>query len=175
MAIDRGPWNALIDDDGSNLVGSIWNKAAIKTVLLDPIDASLALTPPPTLQTYQPEFRAGGGSALPIGTGTLTGFYQQTGKVTWVHIHLTFGSTTPGPTGAWSFSLPFVLADGVTAFAGLAFNGSAQWQLVTSSIGYAQEVQVFAPGNPMTAVTNTVPFTWSPGCHLAINGTYRAA
>jgi hypothetical protein len=39
MAIDRAPWNALVDDDGSNLVGSIWNKAAIKTVLLDPIDA----------------------------------------------------------------------------------------------------------------------------------------
>jgi hypothetical protein len=38
MAIDRGPWNALVDDDGSNLIGSIWNKAAIKTVLLDPID-----------------------------------------------------------------------------------------------------------------------------------------
>lgn len=41
MAIDRGPWNALVDDDGSNLVGSIWNKAAIKTVLLDPIDVAL--------------------------------------------------------------------------------------------------------------------------------------
>jgi hypothetical protein len=43
MAIDRGPWNALVDDDGSNLVGSVWNKAAIKTVLLDPMDG--ALTP----------------------------------------------------------------------------------------------------------------------------------
>jgi len=39
MAIDRAPWNALVEDDGSNLVGSLWNKAAIKTVLLDPIDA----------------------------------------------------------------------------------------------------------------------------------------
>lgn len=39
MPIDRGPWNTLIDDDGSNTVGSLWNKAAIKTVLLDPIDA----------------------------------------------------------------------------------------------------------------------------------------
>ena len=38
MAIDRGPWNALIDDDGSNLVGTVWNKDKIKTVLLDPID-----------------------------------------------------------------------------------------------------------------------------------------
>ena len=42
MAINRGPWNALVDDDGSNLIGSIWNKDAIKTVLLDPMDAALA-------------------------------------------------------------------------------------------------------------------------------------
>src|SRR4030095_6963433 len=39
MPIDRAPWNALVDDDGSNLVGSIWNKDKIKTVLLDPVDA----------------------------------------------------------------------------------------------------------------------------------------
>ena len=39
MAINRGPWTALVDDDGSNLTGTIWNKDKIKTVLLDPIDA----------------------------------------------------------------------------------------------------------------------------------------
>lgn len=39
MAINRAPWNALQDDDGSNLVGTVWNKDKIKTVLLDPIDA----------------------------------------------------------------------------------------------------------------------------------------
>jgi hypothetical protein len=38
MGIDRGPWNALVDDDGSNLVGTIWNKDKIKTVILDPVD-----------------------------------------------------------------------------------------------------------------------------------------
>jgi len=42
MAINRGPWNALVDDDGSNLVGSVWNKAAIKDVILDPTDVALA-------------------------------------------------------------------------------------------------------------------------------------
>lgn len=42
MPIDRAPWNALVDDDGSNLTGSIWNKAAIKDVILDPTDAALA-------------------------------------------------------------------------------------------------------------------------------------
>ena len=38
MSINRAPFNALVDDDGSNTVGSIWNKNAIKNVLLDPID-----------------------------------------------------------------------------------------------------------------------------------------
>jgi hypothetical protein len=41
MSINRAPFNALTDDDGSNTVGSIWNKNAIKNVLLDPIDAAL--------------------------------------------------------------------------------------------------------------------------------------
>jgi len=44
MAIDRGPWNALVDDDGSNLVGTVWNKDKIKTVILDPVDAALLTT-----------------------------------------------------------------------------------------------------------------------------------
>ena len=39
MAINRAPFNALIDDDGSGLTGTVWNKAAIQGVLLDPIDA----------------------------------------------------------------------------------------------------------------------------------------
>ncbi len=41
MAIDRTAYNALVDDDGSNTVGSVWNKNAIKTVLLDPTDAAM--------------------------------------------------------------------------------------------------------------------------------------
>jgi hypothetical protein len=30
MPIDRGPWNALIDDDGTNKTGTPWNKTAVK-------------------------------------------------------------------------------------------------------------------------------------------------
>jgi hypothetical protein len=40
--IDRTAWNALVDDDGTNTLGSPWNKAAIKSVVLDPVDAALA-------------------------------------------------------------------------------------------------------------------------------------
>lgn len=42
MAIDRTNYNALVDDDGSNLVGTPWTKTIVKTVLLDPIDAAIA-------------------------------------------------------------------------------------------------------------------------------------
>jgi hypothetical protein len=45
MAINRAPFNALVDDSGNGLTGSIWNKAAIQNVLLDPIDAIGAWTP----------------------------------------------------------------------------------------------------------------------------------
>lgn len=39
MPINRTPWSALVDDDGSGLIGTIVNKDLIKTLLLDPIDA----------------------------------------------------------------------------------------------------------------------------------------
>jgi hypothetical protein len=44
MAIDRTAYNALVDDDGSNLVGTPWTKNIVKTVVLDPIDARWAET-----------------------------------------------------------------------------------------------------------------------------------
>lgn len=53
MALDRGPWNALVDDDGSNLVGTIWNKDKIKTVILDPVDASLVAAPAPIVGPFR--------------------------------------------------------------------------------------------------------------------------
>ena len=40
MALDRTWYNTLVDDDGSNTVGTIWNKAAVDS-LLDSVDAEL--------------------------------------------------------------------------------------------------------------------------------------
>jgi hypothetical protein len=42
LTLDRTAYNLLVDDDGSNLVGTVWTKNQVKTVLLDPIDAVLA-------------------------------------------------------------------------------------------------------------------------------------
>jgi hypothetical protein len=45
ITINRTPFNALIDDSGNNLDGSLWDKNGIKVVLLDPIDVALAKVP----------------------------------------------------------------------------------------------------------------------------------
>jgi hypothetical protein len=83
MAINRGPWNALVDDDGSNLVGSIWNKAAIQTVLLDPIDAIDVMTPVTFNAAHYGVYPSG---AWTVTAGNVVGFsysrHNQTGCVT---------------------------------------------------------------------------------------------
>ncbi len=61
MPIDRGPFNLLQDDDGSNLVGSVWNKAAIKTVILDPADAAIPVI---ATGTWTPSDASGAGLVL---------------------------------------------------------------------------------------------------------------
>jgi hypothetical protein len=42
LPINRAPFNALVDDTGNGLSGSVWNKAAIQSVILDPADAAYA-------------------------------------------------------------------------------------------------------------------------------------
>jgi hypothetical protein len=42
VPINRAPFNSLVDDDGSNTTGTLWDKAAIQYALLDPMDAALA-------------------------------------------------------------------------------------------------------------------------------------
>jgi hypothetical protein len=41
VSINRGPFNALVDDTGSGTTGTPWNKQAIKDVILDPVDAAI--------------------------------------------------------------------------------------------------------------------------------------
>ena len=41
MSINRAPFNALVDDAGTGMTGTPWNKQAIKDVILDPVDAAL--------------------------------------------------------------------------------------------------------------------------------------
>jgi hypothetical protein len=101
MAIDRAPWNALVDDDGSNLVGSIWNKAAIKTVILDPVDAALVVTPPPVV-SWTPVDVSGAGLVL----ASWEGKYQKIGNHVEVWGRVQY-PTTADATSAQIGGLPF--------------------------------------------------------------------
>ena len=100
MAIDRGPWTALVDDDGSNLVGSIWNKAAIKTVILDPVDAAFVT---PIYGTFA--IADGSGAALGItGNG---GRSCKIGRLVTFWIHLVVPGNGSGNNVILT-GLPFV-------------------------------------------------------------------
>jgi len=102
MAIDRGPWNALVDDDGSNLVGSLWNKAAIKTVLLDPIDAAFST---PTVAPWTPIDASGAGLVLTVQQAN----YCRIGRLVAVWCTFSYPANSNG-VAAVTGGLPFVIA-----------------------------------------------------------------
>jgi hypothetical protein len=99
MAIDRGPWNALVDDDGSNMVGSLWNKAAIKTVLLDPMDAAFA---PAWVQVPHNAanfiVNSGAGTWTVAAGDQVTFAYLKAGAVALVQIYLGASTLSAAPT-----------------------------------------------------------------------------
>lgn len=74
-AINRAPFNALVDDDGSGTKGSPWNKSAIQSVILDPVDAALAAAAGPLAPIICANKR--GVTTLPtvenVGVATITG------------------------------------------------------------------------------------------------------
>jgi hypothetical protein len=115
MSIDRTKFNLLVDDDGTNATGSVWNKTAIKDVILDPVDAAIVssgVTLPinlttqvtGTLQAAQEPAHSGdvtnsaGSLALAIGAGKVTSTMIAAGgiaptKITLATVVLTDGAT----------------------------------------------------------------------------------
>jgi hypothetical protein len=120
MALDRTWYNALVDDDGSGLTGSVWDKADIKN-LLDSVDAELTridtgISGPivPFLQSY------GGGT--PVYASQL-GTYVKTGKLLFVG-----GRVTLSSKGS--------LAAGQLVLAGFPYAASASIYQAGLVIGY---------------------------------------
>jgi hypothetical protein len=60
MPLDRTWYNTLVDDDGSGLTGSVWDKADVNA-LMNTIDAEL----PPRRQIWHPEWRTAEGGVCP--------------------------------------------------------------------------------------------------------------
>jgi hypothetical protein len=111
MSIDRTNYNALVDDDGSNTVGSIWNKQAIKNVLLDPIDAAIAGTWI-DIPFSAANFGATGGTWT-VTSGNVTRFsYALLGKTALVQLFIGGGSVVGGTPSSLNLVMPFTIAAG---------------------------------------------------------------
>jgi len=168
MPINRGPFNALIDDDGSGKTGSIWNKAAISGVLLDPIDALVGPVTP-----YTPTWRTGTG-AIAINNGALAGLYVNVNGLVVFTINMVWGSGTAGPTDAWLFGLPPpVPRTGFDIWGVGHALGPPYVPLYCLQFGATEVQPVYGPGGTTeTALSYTVPFTWAAGKRMVLSGAY---
>ncbi len=175
--INRGPFNALIDDDGSNTAGTVWNKYVIQTVFLDPIDALPGVSGLWT--SYVPGWVGSDGTGPGLGNGILTGRYLLIGKWVDVAIVLRMGSTTSyGTSSYWMLSLPFPSV----AFGGpaqevnlrcgaMTAGGAVQGGLTAYSLGPS----VYMVTGAGALVNPSTPFTWSNGAVLSVRGSYEIA
>jgi len=151
MGINRAPFNALVDDTGNGLTGSIWNKAAIQNVLLDPIDANPAWQDVP--------FSAANFGALAPMTWTvgaaavIRNRYAVVGRILYWSFYISWysganvlggsPSTTihmflpPGfaPAGAQTVPIAYTIATGVPVVCGMSASNSGTAMLITKSTG----------------------------------------
>jgi hypothetical protein len=105
MPINRAPFNALVDDNGTGLTGSIWNKAAIASVILDPADAAYVS---PTLGTFTISDASGAG--LVIGNAAACTYYK-IGRLVTFWIQPVWPSTA-NTANVLIGGFPFVVAGG---------------------------------------------------------------
>jgi len=101
MALDRTWYNALIDDDGSNTVGTVWGKDDIKN-LLDSVDVEIARVNSGRL-AWTPSFYTAEG--VPISGGSRTGTYLIVGDIVmWSTYNVNLN--VPVVTGNLQMTLP---------------------------------------------------------------------
>jgi hypothetical protein len=148
MAIDRTNWTALVDDDGSNTVGTLWTKDKVKTVLLDPIDAAIiapggqlafpATQIPSANANTLDDYEEGTWTPSIGGTATYTsqfGRYTKIGnKVTCIGT-LTINAIGTGSTSVIS-GLPFTVLAGSLPPVTIGYFGAIATSVVMLS-GYA--------------------------------------
>jgi hypothetical protein len=124
MALDRTWFNTLVDDDGSGMTGSVWDKADVDA-LMDAVDAEIARIEPANSVLWTPYFNAqGGGTATYASQRAIS---ARTGKIVTVNGWLSLsakGSLTGAlrlagfPNAAASLGYPGAHI-GITYYAGL--------------------------------------------------------
>lgn len=123
--------------------------------------------------TYTPTW-AGSVSNPAIGNGVLTGRYVINGRVAYVDINMTIGSTTTFGSGFWTFSLPLMAVDTVSQVGGSAMvldNGTRYWHLIPmlNTTGKILLNMIDASSSQASA---TVPMTWTTNDQASISMWY---
>lgn len=159
MPINRGPFNALVDDDGSNTVGTVWNKGQIQAVILDPVDAAIAGGPWTAVPFNAANFGATGGGTWTMAAGSVVNNrYTLIGKTLIWLVYLAPAGTVAGTVNGLMLTLPNGLA---AAVAGGGVTRVAQ----VYDAGAPVEAITFVPGIGSTAISvqknNNTP--WTPG------------
>jgi hypothetical protein len=111
MAIDRTPFNALVDDIGDGVSGSIWNKNAIKSVILDPVDAA-EFGSRVTVPFNAANFSASSGAWTVSAGNIIVNEYSVAGKVMVWNLYCYLSTITGTPANLYvtlpAFSIPYV-------------------------------------------------------------------
>jgi hypothetical protein len=104
MALNRAWYNALVDDDGSNTVGTVWGKDDIKN-LLDSVDLEIARLDSKKT-TWTPTITTDGGSnVVQAGTTSVQAEYAINGDQLFWHLAVV-GMVIPVATGYLRVAAP---------------------------------------------------------------------
>jgi hypothetical protein len=176
MVLNPAWFNALVDDDGSGLTGTVWNKAVIKG-LTDNID--IELNKSVYQQAYWTPGLTSSGGGTPAFTAR-TGFYGLVGKLCVAEFSMAFSKGSLA-AGAVYIQLPFPgVGIGVTAgsvdlpwFSGLTIAVSRLGAVITSNAATAIMTYVAGAGGTTINYLDAGHFTTS--CELKGVAAYLIA
>ena len=116
------------------------------------------------------------GTAPALGNGTIAGKYLRIGPIVFYKIALTWGSTTTGGTGAWTFTLPVTALD-TTAYSepgGAVLNDASVGQKIGQTLKLnSTTIYVQTDASP-NGIGQGTDFTWTTSDSLLIAGNIEA-
>ncbi len=126
--------------------------------------------------SYTPTWTASG-TAPALGNGTLSGAYKKLGKLLFVRVKWSAGSTTTFGTGQYFFALPAGVTSAAVeqALSAKGYDASTGNNYVFSAflIGSATKIELIS--NAASSVGQTSPVTWANGDGITITGVVEVA
>lgn len=163
MALDRTWYNSLVDDDGSGMTGSVWDKADVDA-LMDAIDAELARIDAARLQysegQWSPAFRGTTGQSGQTYSVQGGSFFRMGTRID------VTGYLTLSALGTIGGNVRLAIPTPLVAFGGEYYSGSVPWWANFAAtawlwlgvyLGPTEPTQALLSGNAAAALTIGAP------------------